>query len=138
ELLLQPLVRGMAASAAFLVGDGAMTPLRAGEQCIDGLEETGGLAYAGGILPLPPAVEERALRLAGRAIAAVPGLRGFVGVDLVLREAGDGSEDAIIEVNPRVTTAYVALRRLCHDNLAALWWNLMTGAPARRPRWKEG
>ena len=31
----------------------------------------------------------------------------------------DGSEDAVIEVNPRLTTCYVALRQLARVNLAA-------------------
>jgi predicted ATP-grasp superfamily ATP-dependent carboligase len=37
---------------------------------------------------------------------------------LILGEAGDESGDFVIEVNPRVTTSYVGLRRIVHGNLA--------------------
>ncbi len=47
---------------------------------------------------------------------AIPGLRGFVGIDLVWH-AQRGP--VIIEVNPRVTTAYVGLSALLGRNLAA-------------------
>ena len=46
-------------------------------------------------------------------------LIGYVGVDLVLGVAGDGGDDAVIEINPRLTTSYLALRRLLRTNLAA-------------------
>ncbi len=36
-----------------------------------------------------------------------------MGVDLIL-----GDVDAVIEINPRLTTSYVGLRRACRQNLA--------------------
>ena len=52
--------------------------------------------------------------LARAAVRAIAGLRGYVGVDLVL------GEDAVrcIEINPRLTTSYIALRRVARLNLA--------------------
>ena len=38
---------------------------------------------------MPPALAERAVRLAEHAVAAVPGLFGYVGVDLVLGDQAD-------------------------------------------------
>ena len=46
-------------------------------------------------------------------------LRGYVGVDLVLGPAEDGSRDVVLEVNPRLTTSYVGLSCLAKGNLAA-------------------
>ncbi|MFO0969152.1 MAG: ATP-grasp domain-containing protein [Gemmataceae bacterium] len=139
DLLLQPLISGCAASAAFLVGDGAAIPLRAGRQSVIGFEPCHGhgIAYRGGEAPLPAPLEERALRLATRALSAFPNLRGYAGVDLVLGSAPDGDEDHVIEINPRVTTAYVGLRRLCRDNIAVAWLNLTRGMPVA-PRWRPG
>lgn len=132
ELLLQPLLPGLAASAAFLVGESGIVPLRAGRQMI---RTVGGqLSYTGGVLPLPPGLERRALALGASAVGAFPGLRGFVGVDLVL----DDANDAVIEINPRVTTAYVGLRRLGQSNLADLWLRLVRGGAASAPRWRNG
>jgi len=54
--------------------------------------------------------------LAQRVTAALPGLRGFVGIDVVWRPDG---EPVVIEVNPRVTMAYVGLSARLKRNLAA-------------------
>ena len=54
--------------------------------------------------------------LAVRVATALPGLRGFVGIDLVWNER-DGP--VVIEVNPRVTCAYCGLSALLQRNLAA-------------------
>ena len=43
-------------------------------------------------------------RVARQVVQAIPGLRGFVGIDLVWHE---GRGPVVIEVNPRVTCAYV-------------------------------
>jgi len=53
--------------------------------------------------------------LAARVQRALPGLRGFVGIDLVWH-AQRGP--VVIEVNPRVTCAYVGLSRQLGRNLA--------------------
>ena len=44
------------------------------------------------------------------------GLRGYVGVDLVLTDA----DAVVIEVNPRLTTAYLGVRAALDENIAAL------------------
>ena len=54
--------------------------------------------------------------LARRVGRAMPGLRGFVGIDLVWH-AQRGP--VLIEVNPRVTCAYVGLSQALGRNLAA-------------------
>ena len=72
-----------------------------------------------------------ACELAQRAVALVPGLRGYVGVDLVL-----GEETCwLIEINPRVTTSYVGLRRVVGLNMAAAIWRACRDGslPAWRP-----
>ncbi|QYD72936.1 ATP-grasp domain-containing protein [Paraburkholderia edwinii] len=54
--------------------------------------------------------------LAHRTAALVPGLRGFVGIDVVWHP---GRGPIVIEVNPRVTMAYVGLSARLGRNLAA-------------------
>ena len=54
-------------------------------------------------------------RLADDVVRAIPGLRGFVGIDLVWH-AQRGP--VVIEVNPRVTCAYVGLSAALERNLA--------------------
>ncbi len=131
ELSVQPFVPGLAASVAFLVGPRGRVALPAAEQH---LSDDGRFRYFGGRLPLPPELDERARRLADRAIAAIAGLCGYVGVDLVL-----GAEhDAVIEINPRLTTSYVGLRQLALDNLAAAMLTLAAGGGVPALRWRPG
>lgn len=131
--LAQSFVPGVAASVSFLIGPNGPVPLAPVFQHVS---RTSNFRYTGGELPLPPALADRAGTLAGRAVEGVPGLRGYVGVDLVLGE--DGSRDAAIELNPRLTTSYVGLRRLAESNLAELWLDVVRGSRPGPVRWKPG
>jgi len=55
-------------------------------------------------------------RLARLVAAAIPGLRGYIGIDLVRTEQGL----VLLEVNPRLTTSYAGLRRALGVNPAAV------------------
>ena len=83
-----------------------------GDLSSDNARHRGTFQYLGGSCPLPSGLAARADRLARCAAAAMPEWRGYIGIDLVLGEANDGSEDYLIEVNPRLTTSYVGLRVL--------------------------
>jgi tyramine---L-glutamate ligase len=135
EGIVQPFVAGLAVSVAFLVGPHGALALPPGRQR---LSDDGRFRYLGGSLPLPPAQRHRAVELATRAIAAVPGLRGYVGVDLVQGTAADGSGDAVIEINPRLTTSYIGLRALARTNLAEVMLRVATGVPVPPLRWRDG
>jgi predicted ATP-grasp superfamily ATP-dependent carboligase len=124
ELLLQPYMRGLAVSVSFLAG-GEWHALPAAEQH---LSNDGRFRYLGGRLPLPSHLDRRARSLAERAARCVEGLHGWFGVDLILGDAEDGSGDAVIEINPRLTTSYVGLRRLAHFNLAEALLAITTGS----------
>ncbi len=93
--------------------------------------------YLGGRVPLSAPLQDRALRLARDALAWVIGQQGYVGVDLVLGSAADGSADYAIEINPRLTTSYIGLRRLCRDNLAQAWLDVLRGENVKLA-WREG
>jgi predicted ATP-grasp superfamily ATP-dependent carboligase len=109
-LIAQPFAPGLAASAAVLLGPGRRVVLPAARQL---LSDDGRFRYLGGSVPLPAELDRRARALAERATAAVEGLNGWVGVDLVL-----GERDVVVEINPRLTTSYVGLRALARFNLA--------------------
>jgi predicted ATP-grasp superfamily ATP-dependent carboligase len=128
DWIVQPLIPGLAASAAFIVHGGEPRPLRAGEQFVRGKQQ---FFYHGGRMPLPSPLSERALALAERAVRTVPGLRGYVGVDLVMGDAPEG--DHVIEINPRLSVAYVGLRQLCKTSVAAALLH-----PAAPLAWKPG
>jgi predicted ATP-grasp superfamily ATP-dependent carboligase len=122
---------GRPVSVAFLVGPQAQVPLMPAAQL---LSADGRFRYLGGTLPLAGALARRAVELAGRAVAAVPGLRGFVGVDLVLGQHGD----VVLEINPRLTTSYVGLRAMTPDGLAEAMLRMVRGMAFPALRWRPG
>ncbi len=133
SLLLQDFVPGHAVSVAFLVGSEVALPLLPTFQI---LSQDGRFRYQGGETPIPTHLADRAVQLGRRAIDAVDGLLGYVGVDLVLGEAADGSEDFAIEINPRLTTSYVGLRQLAMFNIAQAMMEVVLGNPRPLMDWK--
>jgi predicted ATP-grasp superfamily ATP-dependent carboligase len=112
---LERYMPGLPASVAVLCGPGGRVSLA---PCKQRISEDGRLRYQGGELPLAPGLAERATALAERALSALPSTIGYVGVDIVLGRNPNGDEDAVIEVNPRLTTSYVGLRAASLQNLA--------------------
>lgn len=102
--IVQPFVAGEAASLTVLRAHGATRLLSANRQHVaieDGAFRFQGLTVG--------AIEDADGRLAALARAvgdALPGLDGIFGIDLVL--GADGP--VVIEINPRLTTAYCGLR----------------------------
>ncbi len=121
---------GTAASVAFLCGPAGRFPL---VPCRQHLSADGRFTYQGGSLPLPPPLADRAVALGRRAVAAIPPAVGYLGIDLVLGNDEEGSDDVVIEVNPRLTTSYVGLRAAAAPgvNLAAAMHDVAEG---RTPR----
>lgn len=123
-LRLEAFQPGLAASVAVLCGPRQRCVLPA---CYQRLSDDGRFEYLGGRVPIEPPLARRAELLAAAAVECLPQPRGYLGVDLVLGDAADGSGDVVIEVNPRLTTSYVGLRRLVEKNLAAAMLDLAAG-----------
>jgi predicted ATP-grasp superfamily ATP-dependent carboligase len=121
---LEEFVSGAAASVAVLRGPEGFYLL---PPCAQHLADDGTFAYLGGSCPLEPPLAERARRLAERAVRAMPPCSGYIGIDLVLGPADDGSRDYVIEVNPRLTTSYIGLRALTETNLAGAMIDVVEG-----------
>lgn len=86
--------------------------------------------YRGGNLParITPAQSAAVHALVRRAAATLPGLRGYVGFDVILpRETPE--EPLLVEINPRLTTSYVGYRQLCEQNLMTAILNPNGTAP---------
>ncbi|MGH7222406.1 MAG: ATP-grasp domain-containing protein, partial [Gemmataceae bacterium] len=134
ELIRQAFTPGLAASVAFLAGGGQRHALPAVEQR---LSSDGRFRYLGGRLPITDNLDRRARHLAERAVECVEGLRGWFGVDLVLGDAEDGSGDAVIEINPRLTTSYLGLRQRARFNLAEALLAVATDSPTPSWEWES-
>lgn len=114
NVVMQRYVRGTAASVSLLAdGGGRAVVLAVNAQRVSA---SSGFSYRGGQTPFDHPLAAAAAEAAVRTCGALPGLRGYVGVDLVLTDEGP----VVIEVNPRLTTAYLGVRAVLEENVAAL------------------
>jgi len=111
EAIAQPFIAGQPLSVAAIVSQSGIEMFPLCTQTIRGKR----LEYAGGTVPASVERADAVVDLARRAIEAVPGLRGYVGVDLILP---DDDPPVIVEINPRLTSSYHGYRRLAASNLA--------------------
>lgn len=111
--VVQPYVAGVPASLSVLCRDGRAVLLSCNEQRIG--RQADRLSFKG-VVVNALCRERPALEPLARAIAGtIPGLAGYVGVDLILTPSGP----IVVDVNPRLTTAYVGLGEALDINVAA-------------------
>jgi len=125
-LLLQRYVPGVAASVSLLANGRRAVALTVNAQWVSASRP---FAYRGGTTPLDHPLAGRAIEAALGACRALPGLRGYVGVDVVLTD----SEAVVIEVNPRLTTSYLGVRAALRRNVAALALDACAGSLPATP-----
>jgi predicted ATP-grasp superfamily ATP-dependent carboligase len=113
---LEQYCEGLPCSVSVLCGSAEVLAL---PPFIQLLSRDGQFRYLGGERLRDPLLIERAQRLALRAAQCLPQARGYLGFDLILGPARDGSCDRVIEINPRLTTSYLGLRQCTESNLAA-------------------
>lgn len=114
EDILQPLLTGTAASLNLLCYQGRADIYACNVQHVT-LDQNG--CHLHGLDVNGLAAEIPALQSLADAVAsAIPDLWGWVGVDLILGEAGP----VVLEINPRLTTSYVGLHESLQYNPAAL------------------
>lgn len=126
-VLVQPYLDGVAASVSLVCDGRRALPLAVNRQHI---RPGAPFAYDGGETPLDHPLAGRAIERALAACSAIPGLRGYVGVDVVLT----GADAVVLEVNPRLTTSYLGLRRALDANPAALALEAALGRLPAAPR----
>ncbi|MDD5560169.1 ATP-grasp domain-containing protein [Candidatus Methylomirabilis sp.] len=119
-LLAQAYIDGVAASVSLLTDGSRSCPLTLNLQEIRGRSR---LRYHGGSVPFDHPLRALAFRRAEEVVRAIPGLKGYVGIDLVLTD----HDAVVIEVNPRITTSYVGVRKILRQNPAALILDAVAG-----------
>ncbi len=112
--VFQPLVRGEALSLSVLCCDRGARLLACNRQHIAFTGHR--IQFSGVSVNALPDLHGRYAQLARAVVAALPGLWGYVGIDFI--DAADGP--VVVEVNPRLTTAYAGLRDALEINPARL------------------
>lgn len=120
DLLLQSYVDGIHASVSLLTDGSRSVPLTLNRQQIKGRSR---LTYHGGCVSCEHPLRALAFHRAAEVVRAIPGLKGYVGIDLVLTD----DDAVVIEVNPRLTTSYVGVRQVLRQNPAALILDAVAG-----------
>lgn len=134
KLIVQEYVEGVDASVGVIVGEREARALTLNAQLIS-RGEGGRLRYEGGYVPLRHRAKGEAFKAAERLASCIPGLRGYVGVDLVLSPRGV----FVMEVNPRLTTSYLGVRKVVEENIARYIFDSCTrGVTPRKVRVKGG
>jgi len=114
QFIAQKVIRGKAASACVIsTGDKALS-VTLNRQLVTLASPDEESGYYGGVVPFDHSLEREALRAAQRVVEGIGGLKGYVGVDIILAD----EDPVVLEVNPRLTTSYVGLRRVVNFNPA--------------------
>jgi predicted ATP-grasp superfamily ATP-dependent carboligase len=123
QFIVQELIRGKAASACVISTGDKAAAVTLNRQFVALASPDGESGYYGGAVPFEHSLEKEALRAAERAVEGIGGLKGYVGVDMMLTDEGC----VVLEVNPRLTTSYVGLRRVADFNPAEAIINAAVG-----------
>jgi predicted ATP-grasp superfamily ATP-dependent carboligase len=119
QAIWQPYLSGRAVSVGVLIKPEQYC-YEALPVCEQLLSEDGRFHYRGGVVPARGVDAAIIQAAAVAACRAVPGLRGFVGVDLIVPEQLP-TQPLVVEINPRVTTSYLGYSQLCESNLLYRW-----------------
>jgi predicted ATP-grasp superfamily ATP-dependent carboligase len=111
--IVQDYKPGITVSVSLLCNGDSAVPLSLNLQ--DVKLDAGEIKYHGGNVPFEHNLSKLAMEIAKNAVESIGGLKGYVGVDMILDE--DNNEIHIVEINSRLTTAYVALRKIINLNL---------------------
>ncbi len=118
--VIQPWQPGEPASLSMLCHQGRAWLLGANRQHV-ARADNGELSYQGTQLNGMAQHWQAFAALAQQVAQALPGLAGYVGVDLMVQ----GETLTVLEINPRLTTSYVGLRRATGLNPAGLVLDLL-------------
>ena len=114
NVVAQELIEGISASVSLISTGAEALPVSLNLQVVTLAGPDGVSDYLGGLVPLEHPLRDEAFAAAKQVVESFGCLRGYVGVDLILSE----NKAFIVEVNPRLTSSYVGLRKVASFNPA--------------------
>ena len=117
RVLVQEYIEGTDISVS-LISDGKKAiPISLNQQFVELKDDKG--RYLGGKIPYQTKFKDEAFEIAANAVEAIEGLKGFVGVDLIINsDEKDIYSVYLLEINSRFTTPYVGLAKIANFNIA--------------------
>ena len=119
RFVVQPYVAGEPLSLSLIAAPVRVTLLSVNRQRVELRDDV--FSFVGSVVNAIPDSGGELARLAERTAAAIPGLWGYAGIDLLLTESGP----VVLEVNPRLTTSYAGLHSALGVNPAQLVLDLL-------------
>jgi predicted ATP-grasp superfamily ATP-dependent carboligase len=114
QFIVQKFIIGKAVSACVISTGNKASAISLNRQLITLAPPRDKSTYDGGVVPFNHQLRKEALRAAEKAVETINGLKGYVGVDMILTKEGP----VVIEINPRLTTSYIGLKRATKLNIA--------------------
>jgi predicted ATP-grasp superfamily ATP-dependent carboligase len=110
SILIQEFIEGDVVSVSLLSDGEIAIPISLNKQNI--VLNNKNYSYLGGELPYEHHLKEKAFEIAKRSVESIIGIKGFVGVDLILNE-----DVYFLEINSRFTTPYVGIKKISNFNI---------------------
>ncbi len=127
DYIIQPFIRGRAISLSCLFKNGQAWLICANEQKLSISGQKVSLDACQVNITL--ANTDKLTDFIDRIAQIIPGLWGYVGIDLV----DTGNEFVFLEINPRLTTSYAGIRQALGLNIAENVLQLISGEPDMKP-----
>jgi hypothetical protein len=126
RVIVQEYVEGTDISVSLISDGHKAIPISLNKQFVELKNDKG--TYLGGKLPYESKYKEEAFEIATKAVETIDGLKGFVGVDLLINaDEKDIYSVYLLEINSRFTTPYVGLKRIANINIGKSIVDLIDG-----------
>ncbi|MHC1627616.1 MAG: ATP-grasp domain-containing protein [Candidatus Nezhaarchaeales archaeon] len=110
--IIQEFVNGISISVNVLSSEDIVIPLSVNLQKVSLKNPIEHSSYIGNVVPYEES-KDLAISMALKTIKSLGHVKGFFGVDMILKD----HELYVVEVNPRLTTSYLALREISASNI---------------------
>ena len=129
RVIVQEFIEGTDVSVSLISDGKTAVPISLNQQFVELKNDKG--TYLGGKLPFENKYKDEAFEIAKKAVEAIDGLRGFVGVDLIINaDEKDVYSVYLLEINSRFTTPYVGLKQIANFNIGKTIVDLIDGEMA--------
>lgn len=126
RVIVQEYIEGTDISVSLLSDGEKAIPISLNQQYVELKDDKG--TYLGGKIPYESKYEQEAFEIATKAVEAIDGLKGFVGVDLIINaDEKDIYSVYLLEINSRFTTPYVGLKEIADFNIGKSIIDLIDG-----------
>ena len=126
RIIVQEYVEGTDVSVSLISDGKKAVPISLNRQFVNLKNDKE--SYEGGKLPYESKYKDEAFEIAAKAVEAIDGLKGFVGVDLLINaDEKDIYSVYLLEINSRFTTPYVGLSIIANFNIGKTIIDLIDG-----------